>query len=206
MITATDSNSLYEIYDSIYNEFKWLSLNKENIIGKLMSEESILELILKNNGCAFSDSALIHFHTLKDTPNYIIGYIYGAQANSVNRYYDYIEFYGMKYLILFMDYFKNFFDEPDIILGRSNYFDAIKNFVDIFISTTTNAAELMGSMSATAASNMYRFAGTFIAADVIDNIVGLDEADVSMIQYNDLRDMLDNIGIKMLLVGIKYME
>ena len=67
MITATDSNSLYEIYDSIYNEFKWLSLNKENIIGKLMSEESILELILKNNGCAFSDSALIHFHTLKET-------------------------------------------------------------------------------------------------------------------------------------------
>jgi hypothetical protein len=130
-----------------------------------------------------------------------------AKANEVNNYYDYIEFFGTKYLIIFMDYFENFFkpEQPEII-GRSVYFDAIKKIVDVFISTTTSAAELMGSLSTTAASNMYRFAGVFIASLIIDELVGLNEDDVSIIAYNDLKYMITNISPQLLLLGVKYLE
>jgi hypothetical protein len=166
-----------------------------------------MKLILGNNGCVFTDKSIIQLSTLKSTPNYVLGFMWDAQGNAVNNYYDYIEFFGTKYLIIFMDYFENFFkpEQPEII-GRSVYFDAIKKIVDVFISTTTSAAELMGSLSTTAASNMYRFAGVFIASLIIDELVGLNEDDVSMIAYNDLKDMITNISPQLLLLGVKYLE
>ena len=185
--------------------------NKDEVwfpyVGKDLNDEAVMKLILENNGCAFTDKSIVQLSTLKSTPNYILGFICDAKANEVNNYYDYIEFFGTKYLIIFMDYFENFFkSEQPKIIGRSVYFDAIKKIVDVFISTTTSAAELMGSLSTTAASNMYRFAGVFIASLIIDELVGLNEDDVSMIAYDDLKDMITNISPQLLLLGVKYLE
>lgn len=212
MVTSTETMPLFELYEVILSEFKWFKNNKDEAwfpyIGRTMNtDESVMKLILENNGCAFTDKSIIHLSTLKSTPNYVLGFMWDARANEVNNYYDYIEFFGTKYLIIFMDYFENFFksEQPEI-LGRSVYFDAIKKIVDVFISTTTSAAELMGSLSTTAASNMYRFAGVFIASLIIDEFVGLNEDDVSMIAYNDLKDMITNISPQLLLLGVKYLE
>lgn len=212
MVTSTETMPLFELYEVILSEFKWFKNNKDEAwfpyIGRTMNtDESVMKLILENNGCAFTDKSIIHLSTLKSTPNYVLGFMWDARANEVNNYYDYIEFFGTKYLIIFMDYFENFFkSEQPKILGRSVYFDAIKKIVDVFISTTTSAAELMGSLSTTAASNMYRFAGVFIASLIIDELVGLNEDDVSMIAYDELKYMITNISPQLLLLGVKYLE
>ena len=211
MVASTEKMPLFELYEVILEEFKWFKNNKDEVwfpyIGKDINDEAVMKLILENNGCAFTDKSFIHLATLKSVPNYVLGFMWDAQGNAVNNYYDYIEFFGTKYLIIFMDYFENFFkpEQPEII-GRSVYFDAIKKIVDVFISTTTSAAELMGSLSTTAASNMYRFAGVFIASLIIDELVGLNEDDASMIAYNDLKDMITNISPQLLLLGVKYLE
>ena len=211
MVASTEKMPLFELYEVILEEFKWFKNNKNEAwfpyTGKDINDEALMKLILENNGWAFTDKSIIHLSTLESTPNYVLGFMWDAKANLVNNYYDYIEFFGTKYLIIFMDYFENFFkSEQPKIIGRSVYFDAIKKIVDVFISTTTSAAELMGSLSTTAASNMYRFAGVFIASLIIDELVGLNEDDVSMIAYNDLKDMITNISPQLLLLGVKYLE
>lgn len=211
MVASTEKMPLFELYEVILEEFKWFKNNKDEVwfpyVGKDLNDEAVMKLILGNNGCVFTDKSIIQLSTLKSTPNYVLGFMWDAQGNAVNNYYDYIEFFGTKYLIIFMDYFENFFkSEQPKIIGRSVYFDAIKKIVDVFISTTTSAAELMGSLSTTAASNMYRFAGVFIASLIIDELVGLNEDDVSMIAYNDLKDMITNISPQLLLLGVKYLE
>ena len=211
MVASTEKMPLFELYEVILEEFKWFKNNKNEAwfpyTGKDINDEAVMKLMLENNGCAFTDKSIIHLSTLESTPNYVLGFMWDAKANLVNNYYDYIEFFGTKYLIIFMDYFENFFkpEQPKII-GRSVYFDAIKKIVDVFISTTTSAAELMGSLSTTAASNMYRFAGVFIASLIIDELVGLNEDDVSMIAYDDLKGMITNISPQLLLLGVKYLE
>lgn len=211
MVASTEKMPLFELYEVILEEFKWFKNNKDEVwfpyVGKDLNDEAVMKLILGNNGCVFTDKSIIQLSTLKSTPNYVLGFMWDAQGNAVNNYYDYIEFFGTKYLIIFMDYFENFFkSEQPKIIGRSVYFDAIKKIVDVFISTTTSAAELMGSLSTTAASNMYRFAGVFIASLIIDELVGLNEDDVSMIAYDDLKGMIANISPQLLLLGVKYLE
>ena len=211
MVASTETMPLFELYEVILAEFKWFKNNKDEVwfpyVGKDLNDEAVMKLILENNGCAFTDKSTIRIFSMGSVPNYILGFMWDAKANEVNNYYDYIEFFGTKYLIIFMDYFENFFkSEQPKIIGRSVYFDAIKKIVDVFISTTTSAAELMGSLSTTAASNMYRFAGVFIASLIIDELVGLNEDDVSMIAYNDLKDMITNISPQLLLLGVKYLE
>lgn len=204
-----NNNPLLELYEVLR---AYIGFGENSSIRSLNNEDAILKLILENNGCAFSDGARYRFKELAYTPNYTLYFIYGAKGNSVNEFYDYIEIYGMKNLIIFMDYFedlnKSYNPSNDIdknlqeLMGNSIYFDAIKKIVDVYISTTTNAAELMGSESTTAASNMYRFAGLLIAAKIIDDTIGLTENDVSTIRYEDLRKML-NRPFEIVLLGIR---
>ena len=211
MVGFTNNNPLLELYNVLRSHIGF----QENSTIRKTNDDMIFKLILENNGCGFTDDSIYRFKMLQYTNNYGIYFVYGAKANDVNEFYDYIEFYGMRYLVVFMDYFKDFgkeyktIDEIDAnlqeLMGNSIYFDAIKKIVDVYISTTTSAAELMGSESTTAASNMYRFAGIFIAAKIIDDTVGLTENDVTTIRYQDLREMI-NKPIELLLLGIKFNE
>ena len=210
MLAAVDNNPLIEFHDVLYKAIKGEIQTKD------ISNEPILKLILDNNGCGFTDNCTYGQEFLKCTKDYGIYFLYGASANAVNECFDYLDFYGMKYLIVFMDYFKDFYTNKNTtdeientlndLMGNSIYFDAIKKIVDTFISTTVPAAELMGSLSTTAASSNYRFAGIFIAASIIDKEVGLTENDVTTINFNDLRTMLDNIQLQLLLLGIKFKD
>ena len=212
MLAACDENPLLEVYEVLRN-----AINKDSKITKYdISNEPILKVILENNGCGFRENCKYSQVFLKNTKDYGIYFLYDAAANKANDFYDYIEFFGMKYLIVFMDYFNDLFSDKkseDEIennlnewIGNSVYVDAIKKIVDVYISTSTSAAELMGSLSSTAASSSYRFAGIFIAAKIIDELVGLTENDVDTINYKDLRRMLDEIPFQLLLLGIKFKE
>ena len=224
MKAATDENPLYEFYLEIYNELEWLK-NNINIeafpVGKPINEDSeaLLKLILENNGCAFNDYPVMHEHTLSNVKDYSLLFIYGGKANEKNDCFDYIEFYNYRYLIVFMDYFYEFFNniessagEDDVegnlneLMGRSVYFDALKKVSDIFISTITPYAEISNTLATTAAANNYRFAGIFIAAKLINDFVGLGQEDQYLIKYTDLMNMLENIPMTLLLNGVKFLE
>ena len=223
MKSATDENPLYELYQVLYNEFEWLQNNINNDsfpIGKsINTDEGLLKLILQNNGCAFNDDPICHEHTLESVKDYSVIFIYGGKANEKNDCYDYIEFFGYRYLIVFIDYFYDFFNEiktstgeDDVdgnlseLMGRSIFFDALKKIADIFISTITPYAEISNILATTAAANNYRFAGVFIAAKIINDFVGLGEEDQYFIRYQDLMNMLDNIPMALLLNGVKFTE
>ena len=210
MVSYSDNNMYLELYDILSENF----LYSKNTPIRYINDDEIFKLILWNNGCGFSDDSYYRQEFFETINNYCICFIYKAKGNEVNEYFDYMEFYGMKYLIIFMDYFKDFGkedklkeDDPLGILGNSIYFDAIKKLVDVFISTTTSSAELMGPfLSSTVASNNYRFMGIFIAAKIIDDKIGLKEEDTYLIKYEDLKKMIDKIPMRLLLSGIKYYE
>lgn len=211
MLAASNDNPLNELYTVLHENIK----HDSNYETKSIDNEPILKLMLANNGCGFTENCVYRQSFLENTANYGIYYLFGAQANEANGFFDYIEFFGMKYLIIFMDYFKDFYTQPELtddeventlnrLMGKSIYFDALKKIVDVYISTTVPAAELMGSLSSTSASLNYRYAGVFIAAKILDDEVGLTEDDVSCISYDDIRTALDTLGIPLLTLGIRY--
>ena len=192
MVSYSDNNMYLELYDILSENL----LYSKNTPIRYINDDEIFKLILWNNGCGFSDDSYYRQEFFETINNYCICFIYKAKG------------------IIFMDYFKDFGkedklkeDDPLGILGNSIYFDAIKKLVDVFISTTTNSAELMGPfLSSTVASNNYRFMGIFIAAKIIDDKIGLKEEDTYLIKYEDLKKMIDKIPMKLLLSGIKYYE
>ena len=110
-----------------------------------------------------------------------------------------------------MDYFidinKPLETDDDIFLGRSKYFDAIRQIVDVFLATTTTYAEINSSiLSTTILGNAYRFAGAFIAAKLIQDICGeITENDQEIMKLEDLQEML-TYPLSLLLNGIKYIN
>ena len=201
---------LYELYTVIDEQFaeysKYLDgIDCENPYAEDKLDKG-LELILHNNGCSLTDDAKARYIKLKYTENYYIVFVVGAKGNEVNEFFDYIEFHGIKHLVVFWDFFVDIYKDPAPVIGRSNYFEAIKKITDVFIATTSPATEVIRILATTAAANMYRFSSTFLAAAFLDKYFGITEDDVSLIKYEDLRNMLDNIELKNLLDGIKYLE
>ena len=199
-----DENSLYEFYNALKIFF-----NEEPSYGfKPIVSDQLLKLILMNNGCSFKPEA--EYYTKQIITDYYVIIIKYAMGNSINEFFDYIEAYGAKNLVIFMDYFDNYidnnFNDPLNILGKSVYFDAFKKLTDVFIETTTSTAEIMGSLTNTCAAANYRYAGLFIAASLINDKYGLQEEDQSLIPYNEIMNILNNIDIKLLLLGIKHLE
>ena len=226
MRQITQEQPLMEIHDAIKNEFEWYVNNRDKVSMAfgidINFDDKILKLILENNGCSFGDNARYHSYTFETITGYNILFIYNAKANEANDFFDYIEYYNNKYLIIFMDYFLDLFtprkvfeddESPEArlerIMGKSVYFDALRKIVNVFIASTTSAAELNnGELAATSASAMYRFAGALIAAHILNLYLedGLTENDVSGVDYNAIYEMIDNISIEALLLGIRHVE
>ena len=218
MYAVLDRPLVYTLYTSIKDEIEWMIRNKGNKgfpWGKSLNLDSVFKLILQNNGCQLSDDPVYHEFTLKpDELNYKIIFMYGAIGNKVNECFDYIEFFGAKTLVIFMDKFLDIDSkletEDEIFMGKSIYINMIRIIADIFIATTTNFAELNSSiLSTTAAGNAYRFAGIFIAAKLVEPFCyngEISENDISIIDPKELNNMLHNIPFELLLSGVKYMS
>ena len=202
-----------ELYEVLKNKFVYdLNESVTNI-----NNDRALKLILQNNGCLFSDNCVYTHKFLDYTSNYGICFIYGAMGNHVNEYFDYIEFYGMKYIVIFMDYFKDFGvkKEPtddevnntlNELMGNSVYFDAIKKIVDVFIYTTVNPSLMNSFLSTTSAASNYRYMGIFIAAKIIDEKCGLTENDISIMDYTELKETIDTMSMDLLMIGVRQYD
>ena len=201
-----DDHPLTEFYNVLKNAIANLkdAMQSAEFRSPNAVEDPICKLILQNNGCAFGDKTYFEDIKLVSTPNYAIKFVYGGKANTILECYDYIEFYGMRYLVIFMDEFIDLHtDEPDPIFGRGQYVDKFSKLVDVFIQT---AYPVGANLHATCAGNMYRFAPTLIACSIIDELFGLQESDINTMPYGEVREMLDNVGIGLLTVGIRIKE
>ena len=135
MVGFTNNNPLLELYNVLRSHIGF----QENSTIRKTSDDMIFKLILENNGCGFTDDSIYRFKMLQYTNNYGIYFVYGAKANDVNEFYDYIEFYGMRYLVVFMDYFKDFGKEYAHTIGTAYGYIVNKyKLIDKLINTLKN--------------------------------------------------------------------
>lgn len=216
LLGALDINPLLELYHSLLSKMAIANPTSDMPDMQPISTDKVLKLILEYNGCAFSDDATFIKQQIGEETsapmNYSIIYIYGAKGNEVNEYYDYIEFYGHKFLVIFMDYFKEYHkprasqdeDPLEFAMGKSVYYDAIKKIVEVFLATTVCMAEINSpALAATSTAFNYRYDPTIIAALVLRSTIGFFPEDVSDIDYDELSDILANTTPELLCIGIR---
>ena len=201
MIKFSKLNPLVEFHDILKSVLLEDPKNNSNI-----TKDNVCKAILYNNGCKFTDNVepLFQHIKLESIDNYYLTIAYNCNGNEVNDFYDYIEYYGNKYLVIFKTCFLGLINKVEDELFRySQYVDIIIKLVDVFLNTTSSMAEISGALNTSAAANNYRYAPTIIACDIVDKLVGLTEKDVSNIKYEDIRDMLDHYSLNKLLIGIR---
>ena len=188
----------------------------------ILSEEdegySDMIMILMNNGCRLAEDVELIYVTLAQSPIDLI-FIQHGLGNETNEFFDYIEYADgysdSKALVVFLDYFQKIRRDGDPmpedavqrsyveLYGNSEYYDAIKRISDIFISLVTLPAVHMNLMSATAASNMYRWNSSIIAASIIDKIKPLEDVDVTDMSLDVAHRLITNVETR--LKGIRIL-
>lgn len=219
MKTKYDYNPLELFSNTLYDALSEFILKPT--VMNYVSVEPLLKTILLNNGCAFTDRAIEKM--VEITSDYTLCFIIGAKGNEVNECYDFIELYGMQYLVIFLDSFKGIKTgnavipdkdklSPDevvsyglnTLMGNSAYFDDIKKIVDIFTLTMYNPAIQTQSLQATSAAGNYRWAGAIIAGKILNSFRPLTENDVSGISLEELMKIINsNMGLGFILSGIR---
>ena len=217
MLGIYNESMLVELYHTLLDQ-----INSAEPIGEIIPimDDKLFYLMLHYNGCVLSDNTVFTRYRFgvdkcNNIRDYAIFYVYGAKGNEVNEFYDYIEFYGMKYLVIFMDYFKDYHkprvkqeDDPlEFAIGKSIYYDAIKKLVEIVLATTVSMAEFNSpALSATSAAANYRFAPTIIAALILHNTIGFEPEDVSDINYDNLLGYITSTTPEILLAGVRCIK
>ena len=210
MVGKYDVDPLGVLYTILLNHFTDL---KEKTMPEYNNIDPIMEMILKNNSCAFKDNCYAYERSLGQySDSVFVVFIYGAIGNDANKYFDFIEFYGAHYYIIFMDEFKGIIDprikyEEDPLgfeMGKSDYFDQIKNIVDMFINIEFSTQVPVAS----AAASRYRLSGIIIAASIINEICdgGFTEQDYSGMKYEECLRLIAEMPMSYSLVGIRYRD
>ena len=206
-----DNNPLYELYSSLSESL--ISYFK-NLSGYKKEMDNVLQLILKNNKCEFRDTVYSKEVYIMNG-NYLLYFISGAVGNKNNDFFDYVELNGLKILVIFVDFFKNIFSDNSHnnsiskalgeVMGRSMYFNIIKNIVYIFNSTSSTTNTETKLLYETSIAKINMLAPDIIGARVLYDITNeLNEIDIegSLIEYKDLMDNIINGNIKLVLYGI----
>lgn len=180
--------------------------------------DPLLKNILMNNGCGFiadgQEPTMLQYDLIED--QYVLCFICGGKANSVNEYFDYVYFNGTQYLVVFLDYFMDIMsarstDEIDIIestakdfMGASIYFDAISKITSIFLTTLLNPAVFTSALSTTSAGLLARNLPLIVAANFVYNCLGtLEEEDIyGHMSLQVLTDYLDPKTSKLACYGM----
>ena len=184
----------------------------------ILSEEdegySDMIMILMNNGCRLAEDVELIYVTLDQSPIDVI-FIQHGLGNETNEFFDYIEYADSKAMVVFLDYFHKIRRDGDPmpedpyqksyidLYGNSECYDAIKRITDIFISLVTLPAVHMNLLSATAASNMYRWNSSIIAASIIDKIKPLEDVDVTDMSLDVANRLITNVETR--LKGIRIL-
>lgn len=222
MRTKYDFNPLCMFSDEMYLALhNFIMPNKLPDKNQYMPIEPLLKKILLNNGCGFKDGA--REKLVQILPDYILCFIIGGQGNQANEFFDFVELYGMQYLVVFLDNFKGIKTSnetlPDkdklssdevisygmnTLMGNSPYFDDIKKLTDVFVSTIYNPAIQTQSLAATAAASNYRWAGAIIAGKILNSFRPLTEYDIEGISLNDLMQLINSQNpLNMILSGVR---
>ena len=195
MKAILEDNPLYKLY----NILNYCICNINNYEFDKESDE-IIDLILQGNKYKFEDN--YKTKTLELYNGFYLYLVLGINHED-EKNYDFIDIYGSKYLIIFLDTFKYLSKENpyDEILGNSIQFNAIKSIIEFYISITTNVNRLAGTIQA----DTYYVAPSVIAAAILDNVFGLTENDVegNNLNYEYLRKVLSTKnGVEYTLLGI----
>lgn len=203
-----DYNPLMRLYavldDAIYNLVY-------NIAGFDNKTDDVIDSILKYNNCAFSDTVnSITIEIVNDTYLYLL---YGVKGNEFNEVFDYVDIYGSKYIIIFMDYFKNIkrekMSEPtgnysveeklEYMMGNSSEFDAICNIVSFFISLISDVKPNPRSVQ----EKINSTAPVMIASFILNKYKPLEQNDCesSVIPYENIIEML-GMDLNNILLGL----
>ena len=174
--------------------------------------DDVINSILKYNNCAFSDN--VNSRTIEIIDDTYIYLLFGAKGNEFNEVFDYVDIYGSKYIIIFMDYFKNIkrdkISEPvdnytveerlEYMMGNSVEFDAICNIVSFFISLISDVKPSPKSVQ----EKINSTAPVMIAAFIINKYRPLEENDCesAIIPYNDIMEMLNTGTLSTILLGL----
>lgn len=181
-------NSLHEAIGKYYNE-EYDYFDEEDLL---------TELILMNNAVKKTKDSM-KFKTVEIIKDSIyVCFIMGAEANEINRFFDICDFYGAKYLFVFVDYFKGLAPaDEESIMANSVYFDAIETIVIHFYKLLI--IDTKGTISSTNISyNSYYIAGKII----FDTVGTLVQSDAEMIDIDVLRSYI-KCPSGLFLVGVR---
>jgi hypothetical protein len=213
-----DNNPIFDLYSIMHNELLHHTIPEAAIIEREYEEvDDIFKLILLNNGCKISKH-----NTPKQTTvdiiddEYRLCFITNMLGNDSNEYYDFIIFNGMKYLIIFLEYFdilteeeyNKFYNDNNnpagqfkAMVGNSPYYDSIKKIVEVFYLTSE---PMPGGLLTTAMATTQRWNQAIIAIHILNVYKPVDENDVSDIHMEDIKKILDG-NIELQLYGIRTM-
>ena len=207
MLCKYSSNPLFKVYNALNTNIHALIYNET--VNYDDKPSSVIDALLKYNYCGYSEEVKSITNEIIKDDTYLY-LIYGVKGNENAEVFDYVNIYGSKYIIVFMDYFTNIKTEPpkeslnigDVLdnqLGNSVYFNAICSIVEFAIQIIDNVKPVPGSIQ----QKINSTAPTMIAANIINDIRSLEEADTdgSIINHQTILNLLnENIGD--ILVGL----
>lgn len=202
----SNNHPLYDFYYNVNYAFKQLydaCRGGTEAAGTSIDQDPTLKSILTTNGCKIKSGCNFHQVQLTTLKDYALIFIYNAEGNETNEYFDYIEFFDVKYIVIFMDYFKPLFtEEPDKILGRSIQVDALVHIGQLFVATATNYLVLREHFTATATCIALKISPVIIAVCVIGGLINLKDDDCSMMKVSEVKKLVSSNPIQNIFCGL----
>lgn len=202
----SNNHPFYDFYNSMNYAFKQLQIGIKGgtePAGTEIDKDPTLKNILLTNKCTLTEDTVFQMLELETVKDYAIIFIYNAEANEQNEYFDYIEFFDVKYLVVFMDWFKPLFNaKPDKILGRSPQVDALVHIAQLFIATSTNYLAIRDFFGDTAAASTDRISPIIIAICIIGGLIPLTDKDCSAMKVSEVKEIIKNNPIQNIFCGM----
>jgi len=174
--------------------------------------------VLLNNGCYISKTVKPKWKGYKIDDEFAIISITNMMGNDVNEYYDYCELFESKYIIIFIDYFKDNLIpkddnnrpksdnayEPIDFIGRSIAFEAICRLIDIFYDITHSETKIV-SLNTTIMAGCAKYNRYIIAALILSYFGEVTDNDVDGCPFdvNTINNILSGGSIDSILYGAR---
>lgn len=211
MQTKLNYDPILNTYNILYDVIKRYHAKGVNFEKEI---DPLLFKILMSNSCLSSNKhtpKTLSFDVIDDEVKIV--FVENMMGNAAKEYMNFVDIFGTKYIIIFIDYFDGIKDvkdnkEDDIkdVLGNFNYIDALASIVKFIIKIII---PINGDMSITCCAGIrYYKAPIIIAAKIINDISPIDpEIDlptVMEIPWDELKEIIneDKINIELSLIGV----
>ena len=197
----------YSILYDVIKRYHTKGLNFEKEIDPLLFK------ILVSNSCPVSNTnkpKTLSFDVIDEELKII--FVENMMGNAASEYMDFIDIFGTKYIIIFIDYFDEIQDNKteddgiEDVLGNFNYIAAIAyivKFIIILINPITDDLSMTYC-----AGNRYYKAPIIIATKIINDISPIDpEIDLPVVMevpWNELKPIIteEKVNIELSLIGV----